>query len=118
MAWGKKWKPSKKAAREFAQQMDEINEFCAAHGIDSSRSNDSYYFTVDGQKYRVSNHTVERSNAKAYTEDGTQIRDVYHSGGRKDDTIYITASKTRIIEIYNDLQAGHKLDGRGRRVTA
>lgn len=33
-----------------------------------------------------------------------------------DDTVYITASKTRIIDIYNDLAAGYELDKRGNRV--
>ena len=37
----------------------------------------------------------------------------YHEDGRRDDTIYIHASKTRIIEIYNNLKDGKKLDGRG-----
>lgn len=110
-----KWKPSKTAAREFAKTMDEISEFCAANGIQQSRNGDSYYFYLNGKNYRVSNHSVERSNAKAYDQLGQQIRDEYHPGGRHDDVIYIHASKTRIREIYNDLKAGYLLDGRGYR---
>ena len=77
----------------------------------------SYYFTIDGQDYRVSNHSVEASNAAAFDYTlGVQRRDLYHAEGRKADTIYIHASKTRIIEIYTDLAAGRKLDGRGNRI--
>lgn len=113
MAYGKRWKPSKTAAREFAQEMDRIRTFCAEHGIDMSSSGDSYYFTVNGQKYRVSNHSVESSNAHAYNALGEKVRETYHQDGRKDDTIYIHAGKTRIVEIYTALKAGKKLDGRG-----
>lgn len=115
MGYRFKWKPSRTAAREFARQMAEIDEFCAEHGISASASNDSYYFSIRGQKYRVSNHSVEASNRAAY-RDGVRIRAVYHDGGREDDVIYIHASKTRIIEIYRDLVAGYKLDGRGYRI--
>jgi hypothetical protein len=111
-----KWKPSKSQARAFAQQMEEIREFCSINGIEQSYSSDSYYFTIEGQKYRVSNHSVETSNARAFNEFGEQIRAVYHKDGRADDTIYIHASKTRIIDIYNDLKNGYKLDGKGYRI--
>lgn len=109
----RKWRPSKTAAREFAQTMDEITDFCSKNGIHQSR--DSYYFTIDGQQYRVSNHSVESSNAKAFNDFGEQVRDVYHPEGREEEVIYIHASKTRLREIYSDLKAGYILDGRGRR---
>ena len=96
--------------------MREIDEFCREYGISCSSTKDSYYFSINGQKYRVSNHTVEASNRSAYNWLGEQVRDKYHDDGRDDNTIYITASKTRIIEIYNDLLNGYKLDGRGNRV--
>lgn len=108
-----KWKPSKAKAREFAQTMQDINEFCDENGIIQSSSSDSYYFTIDGQKYRVSNHTVAASNRGAYDETYGQKRNLYHPKGEEDDTIYITASKSRIKEIYNNLKAGKKLDRRG-----
>ena len=104
MAYGRRWKPSKTAKREFAQKMDEIDTFCAEHEIDQSRSSDSYYFSINGQEYRVSNHSVEASGVR------------YHPDGRKNSTVYIHAGKTRIMEIYNDLASGYKLDGRGCRV--
>ena len=110
---GYRWKPSKTKAREFAQKMEEIDEFCEANGIDQSASSDSYYFTLNGQKYRVSNHTVAASNRGAYSDVYGQVRELYHPGGEQDDTVYITAGKTRIIEIYNNLQKGVKLDRRG-----
>ena len=105
MEYSYKWKPSKQARREFAKKMQEIDDFCAKNNITQSRTSDSYYFDIDGQNYRVSNHSVEASNLHSGGK--------FHSQGREDDTIYIHASKTRLIDIYNDLKAGKKLDGRG-----
>lgn len=96
------WKPSKSAAREFAAKMNEIEKFCEENG------------TINGQKYRVSNHTVAASNRGAYNVEGEQVRGLYHPNGEEDDTIYITASKTRLIEIYTALKAGKKLNRRGK----
>lgn len=114
----RKWKPSKAAAAAFRDQMNEIDSFCESHGIHASASRDSYYFTVRGQFYRVSNHSIEASNAHAFDALGNQIRDKYHDDSRDADTIYIHASKARIIQIYNDLVAGYQLDGRGNRKEA
>ena len=111
----RKWRPSRAAVRQYKEQLDTIQEFCDANGIWYSGTMDSYYFTVNGQKYRVSNHSVEKSNAAAKNWMGEQVRQVYHPGGREEDTVYIHAGKTRIVEIYNDLVAGYPLDGRGNR---
>ena len=108
------WKPSRSKAREFARKMDEIDDFCSLNGISQSASSDSYYFTVNGRRYRVSNHSVESSNRGAFV-DGVKVRELYHEGGRKDDVTYIHASKTRIIEIYQDILNGYELDGNGNR---
>ena len=105
MSYGRRFKPSRAAAKAFAETMHEIDIFCTENGIIQSSSSDSYYFTIDEQSYRVSNHSVEASRYHSHGK--------YHEEGRKDDTIYIHASKTRIIEIYTALQAGKKLDGRG-----
>lgn len=105
MGYYKKWKPSKAAIKEFKNKMNEIETFCLENNIIQSSSGDSYYFTLNNQNYRVSNHSVETSNANS--------NGAYHEDGRRDDTIYIHASKTRIIEIYNNLKDGKKLDGRG-----
>lgn len=115
MAYGRRWKPSKTAKREFAKQMDEVREFCNKKGIDYSSSMDSFYFKLNGKAYRVSNHSIEASNRGAYDELGNQIREKYHDSSRDSDTIYIHASKTRIIDIYTDLENGYELDGRGYR---
>lgn len=99
----RKWKPSKTTKREFAEKMREIEDFCTENGIRSSLSNDSYYFTVDDINYRISNHSIEASNRGAFDElTGEQKRELYHQNGREDNTVYIHASKTRIIEIYKD----------------
>lgn len=103
-----KWKPSKKAINEFKNQMEEIDKFCAENEISRSYTSDSYYFEINGINYRISNHSIEASNLHS--------NGAYHNDGRRDDTIYIHASKTRIIEIYNALKAGKKLDGRGNEV--
>jgi hypothetical protein len=83
--------------------MRAVDAFCGDHAIEQSRSGDSYYFTLNGIQYRVSNHSVESS------------RPEYHPNGREADTVYIHASKTRVVEIYTDLLNGYALDGRGRR---
>lgn len=113
MAYGRRWRPSKSAIADFKAKMDEVREFCDEKGINYSQSMDSFYFVLNGQNYRVSNHSVEASNRHAFTEDGEQIRELYHEDGRRDDTIYIHASKTRVKEIYQNLEAGKVLDGRG-----
>lgn len=115
MGYYRKWKPSKTAARQYADTMEQIKIFCNENGIDHSKTCDSYYFCVNGVNYRVSNHTVESSNYKAYDEFGNKVRELYHPNGREDNTVYITAGKTRIREIYNDLKAGYSLDKRGNR---
>ena len=111
-----KWKPSKAKARQFAETMNEIRQFCLDNNIEHSNTMDSYYFTLNGKAYRISNHSVEASNARAYDDlTGEQIREEYHKGGRDKDTVYIHASKTRIMEIYSDLKSGYELDGNGNR---
>lgn len=112
----RRFKPSKSKAREFAAKMNEIDDFCRENAIVRSKSSDSYYFTIDGQNYRVSNHTIAASNRGAYGEFGEQIREKYHPDKEENDIIYITAGKTRIIDIYNDLKNGYKLDRRGNRI--
>ena len=93
--------------------MNDIDDFCFNNGITRSRSSDSYYFTINGVSYRVSNHTIKASNSKAYDEFGNKIREKYHEDEEREDTVYITAGKTRIKEIYNHLKNGKKLDRRG-----
>lgn len=117
MSYGGRWRPSKSQARDFAQTMEDIERFCADNGISTSRKRDSYYFTINGVRYRVSNHTVDASNAAAYDEFGQQIRPLYHAPGADLDVVDIFAGKTRIKQIYEDLKSGYKLDKRGRRLS-
>lgn len=112
-----RWKPNKDQAREFAQTMTKIEAFCKENGISHSHNYDSYYFSIDGQEYRVSNHSAEASNNAAYDPDtGEQLRPLYHDFDAEADVIDILAGKTRIITIYNDLVAGYDLDYRGNRI--
>lgn len=107
-----KYKPSKAQREEFARKMSEIEQFCFDNKISQSLHGDSYYFCLNGVGYRVSNHSVEASDRAAYDDYGEKKRELYH-GGRDADTVYIHASKTRIIEIYEAIKCGKKLDGRG-----
>ena len=110
-----KYKVSKSKARDFAQTMQKIDDFCRENNIMQSKTSDSYYFSLNGKDYRVSNHTISSSNKHAYI-DGVQVREKYHPDSEDPNTVYITAGKTRIIDIYNDLKAGYTLDRRGNRV--
>ena len=98
---------------EEQRRLAEIRAFCDLNGIHHSKTMDSYYFTIRGRRYRVSNHTVEKSNRSAYRRDGSKRRELYHPSGREDDVTYIHASRFRIIRIYTDLKLGAILDGRG-----
>lgn len=110
-----KWKPNKADAAEYGAKMREIEEFCKAHTISVSSSGDSYYFILNGTPYRVSNHTVSKSDSGMRDEfTGEKIRESYHSD-ESAETVYITAGKMRIIDIYNDLSAGIAIDGKGNR---
>ena len=110
----KHYKPSRTKRTQFAKEM---KDFCTKNNIIASRNNDSYYFTLNDISYRVSNHTIEASNKAAFDIDtGMYKRDLYHETERKDDTVYIHAGKTRIMDIYNDLKAGYKLNGKGYRI--
>ena len=108
---------SKKAKSEFAAKMEEIQNYCIKHGITYSRTMDSYYFSLNGKHFRISNHTIAKSNAGAYNELGEQTRDLYHDAAAAKELICIHASKLRIKEIYEALLAGHHLDGRGNIIT-
>lgn len=113
----KHYKPSRTKRTQFAKEMKEIEDFCTKNNIIASRNNDSYYSTLNDISYRVSNHTIEASNKAAFDIDTDMYkRDLYHETERKDDTVYIHAGKTRIMDIYNDLKAGYKLNGKGYRI--
>lgn len=111
------WRASKSARAEYGEKMREIERFCEMNGISRSHSGDSYYFSLNGKDYRVSNHTIAASDSGAYRFDEFQgivkTRDFYHDPD--EEVVEITAGKTRIIEIFNDLKAGYQLDKRGRR---
>ena len=106
-----KWKPSKAAAREYAEKKESLNSFLAKNQqIRSSLSQNSFYFEVNGKSVRISNHTVKASDRGCFDEFGNELRNSYHA--EKYD-IEITASPLRLEQIYNDLLAGHELNKRG-----
>lgn len=104
------YKPSRTAAREFAQRMSEIEYYCNEHGISFSQSMDSFYFRFNGKKYRVSNHSVEASNRNRRNSG----KEIFHDEGR-DEYVNIFASKTRLIEVHKNVLSGAEIDGRGYR---
>lgn len=110
---------SKSAKREFAEKIQKIKEFCDSNSIGYSRGMNSFYFKINAKSIRVSNHTIKASDKGCFYEDiyngeNIKIRDSYHKDKKYD--IEISASKTRIIEIYNDLKAGYKLNKKGKRI--
>ena len=109
------YRPSKSKRAEYARKLNEIEEYCNMNNITHSRDYSSYYFRINGQPYRVSNHSVEASNDGAYSWTGEQVRELYHPEGRQDNVVYIHAGKTRIMDIHRDLVEGYRLDGRGNR---
>lgn len=58
---------------------------------------------------------LAQSNRHAYDSFGRQIRRKYHDDEEDPDTVYITASKLRIVQIYTDLKNGKELTRRGYR---
>lgn len=102
---------SKSEAREFAELMQEIDDFCIKNNITQSYSGDSYYFEITKPKnnpnlgrWRVSNHSIKSS--QKYSSGA------YHQND-DENLNCITASKTRIMQIYSDLKAGWILTKRG-----
>lgn len=114
--FGSKWTPNNKEREEFKNKMNEIEKFLDEHrDISASVSRDSFYFVINETCYRVSNHSIEASNKRAYDRNtGEQIREKYHDDERDKETRYIHASKTRIIDIYNAIASGKKVNGRGQ----
>jgi hypothetical protein len=105
---------SRTKAKEYAQEMERINDFCNEHGISASRNLDSFYFKLNGISYRVSNHTMEASDRGMRDSlTGEKLRESYHK--YDDDLVCITAGKTRIVQVYCDLKAGYELTKRGLR---
>lgn len=102
---------SRTAKREFAEKMDTVQSYCDNNSISYSSSMDSFYFSFNGLKYRISNHTIAKSNAGAFDEYGNQIREKYHNSDNE--MICIFAGKTRLIEIHQKIINGIKIDKRG-----
>lgn len=111
--YGQPFRMSKKAKAEYAQKMKDVETFVKENNIKQAQNGKSFYFELNGKKYRVSNHTVEASNAGAFNSEGQQVRELYHPDGR-DGEVQIFASPTRLIEIYNAIKDGKQVDGRGR----
>ncbi len=84
---------SDEGRKEFALLMRQIEIFCKRNHIYRSRRSDAYYFNIEGKPYVVANRKKKVP----------------------EDVKFILASKTRIMDIYEDLASGRKLDARGYR---
>jgi len=101
----------------YDEEMHDIQVFCKKHHIITDKNHNSYYFKLNGQKYRVSNHTIDESNKRAFNRfNGRQFREIYHPEGEDPNVVYIIAGKRKIKRIYNDLRMGRKLDKRGNAI--
>lgn len=89
----------------------DVRSFCRANGIRMSDSG-SYYFELYGQRYRVSDHSVEESNRGAYDKRGYQRRRLYHPNGRESDVKYIISSDIEFV--YLNLLNGNRVSSKGR----
>lgn len=81
--------------KAYKDKIKEIDAFCKENEISVSGNYSCYEFELDGQRYVVAN-------------------DKYY---KKPNAIFFYAGKTRIIEIYNDLKNGYKLDKRAFRIS-
>lgn len=88
----RKYNLSKTKIKEYKEKMKEIEEFCKENNIKPYCNYDYYEFELNGINFTVQNFATPTST---------------------ENEVYIYASKTRIIEIYNNLKAGKKLDHRG-----
>ena len=95
-----RWRPNKAQIKDFVQKMNEIDSYCYENNIHQSLKSDSYYFYVNDKYYRVSNHTQTSP-------------EYFQTRADFERTTFITAGKTRIIEIHKNLLAGKKLNARG-----
>ncbi len=91
-----------KTEEEFIDFLQEVEEYCYRNNIVSCTP--SYYFTVRGKRYRVSNHSLSERNVK------------HKSKGAKD-CYSIVASAFDLIPIHKALLAGKKVDVRGNILT-
>jgi len=91
--------------------MNDVRSFCKANGIRMSGTG-SYYFELYGQRYRVSDHSIEDSNRGAYDKKGYQRRRLYHPNGREENITYITSND--IEYVYLNLRNGNRVSSNGR----
>jgi len=115
---------AKKPKTRNAKEERSLNRFCLANGIKRSKKGVSFYFEIDGKKYRVSDHTIEESKQGQLlkAQMGTVLtgRDIvpnyYHNEEKDEGVIQIDAPKNRLIQIYKDIQSGYQVDREGKRV--
>ena len=79
--------------KDYARLMKRIDIFCKERRILQGKGSDSYYFSINGTAYVVSNRRREVAEG----------------------TVFILASKTRIMRICEDLDQGLQLNYRGYR---
>ena len=87
-----KYNLSQKKITEYKRKMREIEKFCKENNIKASYNYNNYEFELNGIKYTIQNCATPPST---------------------ENEVFIYAGKTRLIEIYDCLKAGKKIDRRG-----
>ena len=100
LADGRWFVNTRRRQRRLREQVHpQLQAFCMEHDIAHSHCYQSFYFTLGGQKFRLSNHSVELAN---YGCSLMQLPPA-HPEGREADVIYIHAPKEQLIPIYTQL---------------
>lgn len=80
---------------EQFERLQELEEFCWVNNI--NKCNDSYYFTLSGRRYRVSDHSLcERKKV-----------------GKVEHCYSIVVSPDHLEEVFTALKQGKRVDVRG-----
>lgn len=86
MSLKKKSINARKMERAFCQirevaavDEEKLTAFCKENGIKRSKRGNSFYFTIEGKNYRVSDHSADFSNRCRFASNGKKIRGKYHS---------------------------------------
>lgn len=101
--------------RNYVERLEALDAFCEEHDIMCNVHRDSFYFELNGKRYRVSNHSIKANWERAYSGMRDDLKPLYHPNGYDKSIIYIHAGKFRVPQIYEDIRAGYDLNLRGYR---
>lgn len=88
--------------KNYVEYTKRIVLFCKLNGITYSTSLDSFYFSLNGKDYRISNHSLEDSIKFSHGR--------YHTNKEQNkNLICIQADKSQLFKIYNKLKEGKEI---------